>query len=91
MIIKIEIPADVERRIREHATRVNVDSIRHLLIDTLGPTIGALVQGNAPLKPSDDEFERLADEFAKCVGPDCPPLPDYAASREGLYEDHLER
>lgn len=42
---------------------------------------------------SDDNFEaladELADEFMKYVGPDCPPLSDYAVTREGLYEDHL--
>ncbi len=42
---------------------------------------------------SDDKFEgladALADEFMEYVGPDCPPLSDYAVSREGLYEDHL--
>ncbi len=42
---------------------------------------------------SDDKFEALADaladEFMKYVGPDCPPLSDYAFSREGLYEEHL--
>ena len=42
---------------------------------------------------SDDEFEaladQLADEFMVYVGPDCPPLSDYAVSREGLYEGHL--
>ncbi len=93
MTLTIEIPADVERQIREHAARGRIDSIRRLLMDALGPMIDALVQGGAPPEPSDDEFDRLADqladEFAECVGPDCPPLSDYATSREGLYEDHL--
>lgn len=39
-----------------------------------------------------EEFEALADElgkkFMKYVGPDFPPLSDYAISREGIYEDH---
>ena len=42
---------------------------------------------------SDDKFEtladQLADDFMDYVGPDCPPLSNYAVSREGLYEDHL--
>ena len=42
---------------------------------------------------SDNKFEaladQLADDFMDCVDPDCPPLSDYAVSREGLYEDHL--
>lgn len=39
---------------------------------------------------SDDKFEaladQLADDFMDCVGPDCPPLSEYAVSRKGLYE-----
>ena len=48
---------------------------------------------NKPAQLSDDKFETLvdalADEFIKYVGTNCPPLSDYAVSREGLYEDHL--
>lgn len=40
---------------------------------------------------SDDKFEaladQLADDFMDYVGPDCPPLSEYAVSRKGLYED----
>ena len=39
-----------------------------------------------------EEFEALADElgkkFMEYVGPDFPPLSDYAMSRESIYEDH---
>lgn len=39
-----------------------------------------------------EEFEALADElgkkFMEYVGPDFPPLSNYAMSREGIYEDH---
>ncbi|MCY4553335.1 MAG: hypothetical protein OXC79_06655 [Candidatus Poribacteria bacterium] len=34
-------------------------------------------------------LNKLADKFMEFVGPDFPPLSDYAVSREGLYEDHL--
>lgn len=41
---------------------------------------------------SDEEFERLTDEFAdyfeKNLPPEAKPLSDYAMSREGIYEDH---
>jgi antitoxin ParD1/3/4 len=90
--ITIEIPPDIEMRIREHAARGNVDAIRHLLIEALGPTVEALIRRHTS-SLSDDEFEsladQLADEFMAYVDPDCPPLSDYAVSREGLYEDHL--
>ncbi len=46
-----------------------------------------------PSKLSNVEFEvladKLADEFMAYVGPNCPPLSDYAVSREGIYEDCL--
>ena len=51
------------------------------------------LQTNNTTQLSDDKFEaladKLADEFMEYAGPDCPPLPDYAVTREGLYEDHL--
>ena len=33
--------------------------------------------------------DELTDKFMEFVGPDCPPLSDYAVSREGIYEDDL--
>ena len=30
----------------------------------------------------------LAAKFTEFVGPDFPPLSDYATSREGIYEGH---
>ena len=93
MTITIEIPPDIEMQIRENAARGNVDAVRHLLIEALGPTVEALIRSHTSSKLSDEEFEaladQLADEFMEYVGPDCPLLSDYAVSREGLYEDHL--
>jgi len=34
-------------------------------------------------------LDKFTDKFTKLVGPDFPPLSDYAVSREGIYEDHL--
>ena len=54
-------------------------------------TAGGKTASMTPL--SLDELESLADqmadEFMEYVDPDCPPLSDYALSRQGLYEDHL--
>lgn len=56
------------------------------------PDAGAepLVENNQRF--SLEEFDKLADEladkFMEFVGPDCPPLSNYAMSREGIYEDH---
>ena len=55
--------------------------------------VEALIRRHTLSNLSNDEFEaladQLADEFMEVIGPDCPPLSDYAVSREGLYEDHL--
>jgi antitoxin ParD1/3/4 len=93
MTITIEIPQDIERQIHENIARGNADGVRRLLIEALGPTVEELMQSHTPSTLSDAEFElladQLADEFMEYVGPDLPPLSDYAVSREGLYEDHL--
>ncbi len=33
-------------------------------------------------------LDAFADKFTELVGPDVPPLSDYAVSREGIYQDH---
>ncbi len=42
--------------------------------------------GRLDLKTLADE---LSDKFMEFAGPDCPPLSDYAVSREGIYEDDI--
>ena len=93
MTITVQISPDIEMQIRKKASHGDIDTARHLLLEALCPTVEALINNNTPKKLSDDEFEvladQLADEFMAYVGPNCPPLSDYAVSREGLYEDHL--
>jgi antitoxin ParD1/3/4 len=93
MTITLELPHDIEMQIRENAARGNVDAVRRLLIEALGPTVEALIRSHTSSKLADEEFEvladQLADEVMEYVGPDCPPLSDHAVSREGLYEGHL--
>jgi antitoxin ParD1/3/4 len=101
MTITVQIPSNIEMQIREKASRGNIDAVCHLLVEALGPTVEALINNNTPpissgcstSNLSNDEFEsladQLADEFMACVSPNCPPLSDYAVSREGLYEEHL--
>ncbi len=61
-----------------------------LFIGVHGDTEEASKSNNPPL--SVDErmalLNELADKFMEFVGPDFPPLSDYAMSREGIYEDH---
>jgi antitoxin ParD1/3/4 len=91
MTITVQIPPDIERQIRKSVSLGEIDAVRHLLLEVLEAEVETLMSNNPQL--SDDEFEaladQLADEFMVSVGPDCPPLSDYAVSREGLYEGHL--
>lgn len=91
MTITVQIPPNIERQIRKSISLGETDAVRHLLLEILEATVEALMSNNPQL--SDDEFEaladQLADEFMVSVGPDRPPLSDYAVSREGLYEGHL--
>ncbi len=93
MTITVHIPHNIEMQIREKVSRRDMDVVRHLLLEALEPTVEVLINNDTPPKLSDDEFEaladQLADEFMAYVGPNCPPLSDYAVSREGLYEDYL--
>ena len=91
MTITVQIPPDIETQIRENASLGNTETVRCLLLDALVPTVEALMMPNPQL--SVDELNALADEmadkFMEFVGPDCPPLSDYAVSREGIYEDDI--
>jgi antitoxin ParD1/3/4 len=91
MTITVQVPPDIERQIRKSVSLGEIDAVRHLLLEVLEVEVETLMSNNPQL--SDDEFEaladQLADEFMVSVGPDCPPLSDYAVSREGLYEGHL--
>ena len=33
-------------------------------------------------------LDKFTTKFTELVGPDVPPLSDYALSREGIYQDH---
>jgi antitoxin ParD1/3/4 len=92
MRITFELPAPVEEKVRECMARGDAVAVREVLAEALAPTVEALMLASQP-PLSDEEFEaladQLADEMATDRGPDAKPLSDYAASREGIYEDHL--
>ena len=91
MTITVQIPPNIERQIRKSVSLGETDTVRRLLLEVLEGAAETLMNNNPQL--SDDEFEALADQLADgfmvSVGPGCPPLSDYAVSREGLYEGHL--
>ena len=69
---------------------VRIHPNERLFLEIPDDTEDPLANNNPQL--SHEEFEALADElaekFMELVGPDFPPLSDYAVSREGIYEDH---
>jgi antitoxin ParD1/3/4 len=91
MTITVYITPDIEKQVQENISLGNTDAVRRLLVEALEPTVDALMNNKPQL--SVEEFEimldRLAEKFMEYVGPDVPPLSDYALSREGIYEDHL--
>lgn len=93
MAMTLDIPHDLEVKIREHAARGDADAVHRLLVEALDPVVASLIRSHANSKPSQDDFElfadQLADEFMAYVPPDATPLSDDAVSRQGLYEEHL--
>jgi hypothetical protein len=91
MKIILELPPDVESRLRESAARYDADAMRHLLVEAFAPTVEALLR-ELPDVLTGAEFEavadQLADELTACRGPNAPSLSDEAISRAGIYEDH---
>ena len=91
MTITVYITPDIEKQVQENISLGDTDTVRRLLVEALEPTVDALMNNKPQL--SVEEFEimldRLAEKFMEYVGPDVPPLSNYALSREGIYEDHL--
>ena len=91
MTITVYIPPNIEKQLNENISNGDKDAVRRMLVDAIEPTVDVLMNENPPL--SVEEFEakldQLAEKFMEYVGPDVPPLSDYALSREGIYADHL--
>ncbi len=82
-------------KIHKKVSRGDTNAVRHLLLNAFIPKIvKEWINKNTPSRLSDDEFEvladQLADEFLAYVEQNCPPLSDYAVSREGIYKDYLQ-
>ncbi len=93
MTITLQIPHELESKIHEKAASGDMNSIRELLLDVFTPEfVEAYLTKQTVSNLSDDEFKRIADqfteEFASYVGPNFPPLSDYAVSRESIYKDN---
>ena len=90
MTITVYIPANIEKLLNENISLGNKEAVRHLLVDAIEPTVDELMN-NRPQYSVEElmtMLDQLIEEFTACVGPDVPPLSDYAISREGIYADH---
>ncbi len=90
MILTVHVPLDLEKKVRENISIGDIDAVRNLLIEALEPTVEALMNTTPDLSVEEfeEKLDKLVELFMECVGPDVPPLSDYALSREGIYGDH---
>lgn len=92
MAITVEIPSEIESQIFNSASRGDKKAIQNLLLNALAPTVNFVIN-QASENLTDDRFENLSkqlvEKFAEYVGSEHKPLSGYAASRDGIYEDHL--
>jgi hypothetical protein len=97
MVITLELSLEAEAKLRESAARQDVETVRRLLTEAVGPSLDAAVEALLS-DPShglarradgltDAEFEALADELVTMT-PALPTLSDEAVSREGIYAEH---
>lgn len=93
MTITVYIPPNIEKQLNENISNGNKDAVRHLLVDAIEPTVDELMN-NKPqysVEELQSMLDQLIEEFMICVGPDVPPLSDYALSREGIYADQIHQ
>lgn len=88
MRITVQIPLNLDVKIREHLSIGDTEAVRHLLLKVVQPEVENFIN-NEPPPLSAEEFAVLADQlvdtFMEYVGEDCPPLSDYAVRRAGIY------
>ncbi|MBM4045507.1 MAG: hypothetical protein FJ279_10365 [Planctomycetes bacterium] len=91
MTITLQLPPELEAKLRTEIARHDAERLRQLLAEALAPAVEMLLRTGAD-QLSDEEFEALADELANegaaSIAPHAPLLSDYAVSRAGIYEDH---
>ena len=97
MVITLELPPEVEAKLREDAAKHDNEAVRRVLMEALTPvvdaTVPALMHDSAraaiprPDGLTDEEFETLADDLIAML-PALPELPDSAITREAIYEGH---
>ncbi len=91
MTITVYIPPEIEKRLNANISNGDKDAVRHLLVDAVEPKVEELLNNKAQYSVEELQsmLDQLIEEFMTCVGPDVPPLSDFALSREGIYADHL--
>lgn len=80
MAITLDLPPEEEQTLRQQAEMTGQEVTEYLR---------EIVRGKiqpASVRPSHEEWKQLVQKLVKTVGPDVPPLSDYALSREGMYE-----
>ena len=94
MTITVEIPDDVQKKIPESVVSGDMKTAQRLVLEAVFPTVKDSIvnETTEPKELSYEEFaalaKKLVDMVEEFIDPDCPPLSDYAVSREGIYEGH---
>ena len=77
MTITLDLPPDLEAKLREGAARQDAETVRRLLAEAVAPTVEALLRNTShgvvrrTDGMTDAEFEALADELVNRT-PDLP-------------------
>ena len=97
MIITLELPPDVEAKLRECAAKQDAEAVRRMLTEAVAPvvdaTVDALMQDPAhgAVRRADGltdmELEARADEPVDMI-PGLPTLPDDVMRRENIHDNH---
>ncbi len=91
MTITLNLPVDMEQRLRESEARGDEQGFRELLVEAVAPGVRKQLHQRASDSLSLEEFDAAANHLAEKFGmynKRTTPLPEDAYSRASIYADH---
>jgi hypothetical protein len=89
--ITLNLPVDLEQRLRESEARGDEQAFRALLVEAVAPGVRKQLHQRTSSPLSLEEFEAAANRLAERFGvynKRTTPLPEDAYSRASIYADH---
>lgn len=86
MTITLNLPIDLEQRLRESTSSGDEDAMRQVLMEAVGSTVRAMLSKD-PTALNPEEFQARLETLARNAPP-APALPAEAYSRASIYADH---